>query len=183
MARAGGDFTARAARGTALNCRIAKEEFVKSLIILGALVGLAGCGGVPADPAVEPRADTIADMDAGTIAEVAEVVPDPADTLTGPQRNARRNATEFLSMTGFSREGLIEQLSSEYGSGYAVADATAAVDSLDVDWNEQAVRSAQSFLEMTGFSCNGLIEQLSADAGSKFTRAQAEYGAAQAGAC
>jgi hypothetical protein len=36
---------------------------------------------------------------------------------------------------------------------------------------------------MTGFSCSGLIEQLSSDAGSKYTKAEARYGAKQAGAC
>ncbi|HBG99697.1 MAG: Ltp family lipoprotein [Rhodobacteraceae bacterium] len=86
-------------------------------------------------------------------------------------------------MTGFSRDGLIDQLSSPYGDGYDRDDATVAVDSLSVDWNEQAVRSARQYLEMSGFSCRGLIEQLSSDFGEKFTRSQATYGARQAGAC
>lgn len=86
-------------------------------------------------------------------------------------------------MTGFSRDGLIEQLSSDAGEGYSVLDATVAVDSLDVDWNENAVRSAKQYLDMTGFSCKGLIEQLSSSAGEKYTVEQATYGAHQAGAC
>jgi hypothetical protein len=86
-------------------------------------------------------------------------------------------------MSGFSRAGLIQQLSSSAGSGYAVEDATVAVDSLSVDWNEQAVRSAKEYLEMSGFSCKGLINQLSSSAGSHYTVAQATYGAKQAGAC
>jgi hypothetical protein len=107
----------------------------------------------------------------------------PSIGLFGPQANAARNAQQYLDMTGFSRRGLIEQLSSDAGNGYSVADATAAVDSLTVDWNEQAARSAKQYLDMTGFSCSGLIEQLSSDAGSKYTRAQARYGAEKAGAC
>ncbi|WP_080459131.1 Ltp family lipoprotein [Roseovarius sp. A-2] len=106
-----------------------------------------------------------------------------AQSLTGPQKNAVRSANSYLSMTGFSRDGLIAQLSSPYGDGYSVADATAAVNSLSVDWNEQAARSAQQYLSMMGFSCNGLIEQLSSDAGDKYTNSQASYGARQAGAC
>ena len=106
-----------------------------------------------------------------------------AQSLTGPQRNAVRSANSYLSMQGFSRDGLIAQLSSPYGDGYSVADATAAVNSLSVDWNEQAARSAQQYLSMMGFSCNGLIEQLSSDAGEKYTNSQASYGARQAGAC
>ncbi|WP_269516107.1 Ltp family lipoprotein [Brevundimonas subvibrioides] len=108
---------------------------------------------------------------------------DEASTLTGPQRNAVRSARQYLSMTGFSRDGLIAQLSSEYGDGYDVADATVAVDSLDVDWNANAARSAEQYLNMTGFSCRGLVEQLSSSSGDKYTEAQAQYGAQAAGAC
>jgi hypothetical protein len=103
--------------------------------------------------------------------------------LTGPQKNAVRSAKSYLSFAGFSRDGLIDQLSSPYGDGYTLADATVAVDSLSVDWNAEAAKSAAQYLEMSGFSCKGLIEQLSSEYGSKFTREQARYGAEQAGAC
>jgi hypothetical protein len=103
--------------------------------------------------------------------------------LTPAQANAVRSAEQYLSMTGFSRDGLIQQLSSSAGDGYSVADATAAVDSLTVDWNENAAKSARQYLNMSGFSCQGLIEQLSSRAGDKYTVAQATYGAREAGAC
>ena len=109
--------------------------------------------------------------------------PEARTRLTASQKNAARSAKQYLKMTGFSREGLIEQLSSSAGDGYDVADATAAVDSLEVDWNENAVRSAKQYLKMTGFSCQGLIEQLSSSAGDKYTESQATFGARQAGAC
>jgi hypothetical protein len=86
-------------------------------------------------------------------------------------------------MSGFSREGLIQQLSSDAGDGYPVDDATFAVDSLGVDWSMEAVRSAKQYLQMQGFSCSGLIEQLSSSAGDKYTESEATYGAQQAGAC
>lgn len=109
--------------------------------------------------------------------------PTWGDDLTGPQKNAVRSAEQYLSFQGFSRSGLINQLSSDFGDGYSVADATAAVDSLDVDWNEQAVRSAEQYLSSQGFSCKGLIRQLSSDAGEGYSESQASYGARQAGAC
>jgi len=84
---------------------------------------------------------------------------------------------------GFSRDGLIHQLSSDAGDGYSVADATVAVDSLNIDWNKQAVRSAKKYLSIMGFSCKGLIKQLSSSAGGRYTVSQATYGARQAGAC
>lgn len=106
-----------------------------------------------------------------------------AQSLTGPQNNAVRSAKQYLDFSGFSRNGLIQQLSSDAGNGYKVADATVAVDSLNIDWNKQAVRSATQYLSMTGFSCKGLIEQLSSNAGNRYTNSQATYGAQQAGAC
>lgn len=106
-----------------------------------------------------------------------------AQSLTGPQRNAVRSAEAYLSFTPFSRNGLIDQLSSSAGEGFDIADATVAVDSLYVDWDAQAVRSAEQYLEMMGFSCKGLIDQLSSSAGEQYTKSQATYGAQQAGAC
>lgn len=83
-----------------------------------------------------------------------------AQSLTGPQDNAVRSAEQYLSMSGFSRNGLIRQLSSSAGEGYDIADATAAVDSLNVNWKAQAVRSAEQYLSMSGFSRSGLIPSL-----------------------
>lgn len=106
-----------------------------------------------------------------------------SDGLTGPQRNAVRSAKQYLNIQGFSRNGLIQQLSADAGDGYMVSDATKAVDSLNVDWNKEAVRSAKQYLAIQGFSCKGLIEQLSSSAGDGYTQSQATYGAQQAGAC
>ena len=103
--------------------------------------------------------------------------------LTAAQRNAVRSANSYLQMSGFSRQGLIDQLSSEFGDSYSVGDATVAVNSLSTDWNAQAARSAVSYLELSGFSCRGLIDQLSSESGNKYTVEQATYGATQAGIC
>lgn len=126
--------------------------------------------GTPADPGMSAPA-------------VADVVDPKPLGMTTPQANAARSAKQYLQMSGFSRDGLISQLSSDAGDRYAVADATVAVDSLDVDWNEQAARSAAQYLKMSGFSCQGLIDQLSSSAGDKYTVDQATHGAKQAGAC
>lgn len=106
-----------------------------------------------------------------------------AQSLSAPQRNAVRSATQYLSIQGFSRDGLIRQLSSDAGDGYRISDATVAVDSLNVDWNKQAVKSAKQYLKMMGFSCKGLTEQLSSSAGDQYTPSQASHGARAAGAC
>ncbi|MGY6269436.1 Ltp family lipoprotein [Achromobacter denitrificans] len=114
---------------------------------------------------------------------VLGMAPAAAQNLTASQNNAVRSARLYLDMQGFSRDGLIRQLSSDAGDGYELADATVAVDSLDVDWNKQAERSAKQYLSMMGFSCKRLIQQLSSRAGDSYTKDQATHGARAAGAC
>lgn len=142
--------------------------------LIGATLLIASCGAESS----ASGAPTETTSSSEAVAAVEEV-----PGLTRPQRNAVRSARQYLSMTGFSRNGLIQQLSSSYGDGYDVADATVAVDSLDVDWNENAARSAEQYLSMSGFSCSGLVQQLSSSAGDKYTESQARYGAEKAGAC
>jgi len=117
------------------------------------------------------------------LGSVLVAAPTWAQGLTGPQNNAVRSAKQYLDISGFSRNGLIQQLSSDAGDGYKVADATVAVDSLNIDWNKQAAKSAKQYLSISGFSCKGLVEQLSSSAGDGYTKSQAAYGAQQAGAC
>jgi colicin import membrane protein len=107
----------------------------------------------------------------GTSSGAQDSEPD----LTTGQENARRSAEDYLSFSAFSRSGLIDQLKFE---GYSGQDATVAVDSLNVNWNEQAARSAEEYLAMSGFSRSGLIEQLMFEG---YTRQQAEYGVDKAG--
>ena len=121
---------------------------------------LATTGGEPAEP-VRPAAEEPAD---------------PTDGMTAEQANAYRSAQLYLQLTGFSRQGLIDQLSSEYGDKFPVDAATVAVDALGADWVEQATRSAASYLDLAGFSRQGLIDQLSSEYGDKFTVDEATAG-------
>ncbi len=141
---------------------------------------VVGCGNSDAPTAVT-EASMAADAAAAPPPSRSESNVQPE--LTRAQQNAVRSAESYLAMSGFSRDGLINQLSSDAGDGYDAEDAKVAVDSLTVNWNEQARRSAEQYLAMQGFSCKGLVEQLSSDAGDKYTKAQAEHGARAAGAC
>lgn len=105
--------------------------------------------------------------------------------LTLGQQNAIDSALSYLDFSAFSRAGLFEQLTSEYGEGYEPADAEFALAYLEqnalVDWNAEAVESAESYLEFTSFSRQGLYDQLTSEYGSGFTPAQAEHALAAVG--
>ena len=117
------------------------------------------------------------------IAIILDVTPALAESMTTPQKNAVRSAKQLLQLQGFSHAGLIKQLSSEYGNGYKISDATIAVESLNVDWNEMAVKSAKQLLQLQGFSCKGLVNQLSSEYGNQYTVEQSTYAATQEGLC
>ena len=89
--------------------------------------------------------------------------------------NALESAEGYLDYSAFSRLGLIDQLSSDYGEGFAVADATWAVDQTHADWKAQAVKSAKGYLDMSSYSRQGLIDQLSSPYGEQFTVEEATY--------
>ncbi|MCV7089642.1 Ltp family lipoprotein [Mycobacterium interjectum] len=88
------------------------------------------------------------------------------------QQSAVRKAQQYLDMEGFSRLGLINQLVE--AEHFSTDDATYAVDSLNVDWNQQAAKKAKQYLDMEGFSHDALINQLVE--AEKFTPSQAAYG-------
>ena len=79
----------------------------------------------------------------------------PKPHLTAAQANAVGAAQDYLGFKGFSRAGLIDQLSSKAGDGYKLKDATFAVDHIKVDWNKEAVKSAKDYLDFTHFSRSG----------------------------
>ncbi len=100
-----------------------------------------------------------------------------------PEQNAINSAKQYLQTQAFSKQGLIDQLDSSFGDKFPAGVATAAVNSLNVNWDAEAVQAAKQYLQTESFSCQGLIQQLSSSFGSKFTPAQAQYGAQKVGLC
>lgn len=97
----------------------------------------------------------------------------PKLEYTLEQENTLGTARSYLDLTGFSRQGLIDQLSSEYGSGFPLDVATWAADTVGADWNAEAVESAQSYLDLRSFSRQGLYEQITSQYGGQFTPEEA----------
>jgi Host cell surface-exposed lipoprotein len=97
--------------------------------------------------------------------------------MTGSQQQAVDAAQGYLSDgQGFSKQGLLSQLTSSFGDGFSKSDAEFAVRYLNPNWDAQAVDSAEGYLSGGhGFSEQGLLQQLTSSAGEGFTEPQAEY--------
>ena len=131
----------------------------------------AGADNSAPSPNVQTASPTSGPTSALTTEAPAQSPTKTEPSITIAQENAIEKAQDYLSYTAFSRTGLIDQLKFE---GFSTADATFAVDYLDVDWNEQAAKKAQDYLDFSSFSRSGLIDQLIFEG---FTREQATYGA------
>jgi len=137
-----------------------------------------GTAGATASPSVTTQAASTSTLAAATTVATPSTTRAPTTTasrFTRSEENAIRKAEQYLDFSAFSRSGLIDQLEFE---GFTNAEATLAVDYLDVDWNEQAWLKAEEYLDYSAFSRSGLIDQLEFEG---FTRAQATYGVDKAG--
>ncbi len=93
---------------------------------------------------------------------------------TGTKQTAAECALDYLDALYFSREELIAQLVYE---GYTDDESVAAVDSLTVDWFDQAAGAAMDYLEFDSYTELDLA-QILLNAG--FSPEEAKYGAASA---
>jgi hypothetical protein len=93
-----------------------------------------------------------------------------AGAATFAEKQAIGSAKQYLSVSAFSRLGLIQQLSSKAGSGYPHKVAVYAVDSLHENWYAQAVKDAKQYLKVSHFSCSGMVQQLSSSYGAPSSR-------------
>lgn len=135
------------------------------IIVMAILVSISGSTN-------DVQTDTSNSTDSGVVEETqAPVVP--AETVS--EVNAKRKAESYLSVMGFSKTGLIDQLKFD---GFSTADATYGVEHIVVNWDEQAAKKAKSYMDVMAFSANGLIGQLIFDG---FTEKQAAYGAYMVG--
>ena len=165
------------------------RTIVPAGLILAGLIGAgAACSSSSSSaPAVHPSSSSSAPKIACAGLLTAPTKPSApakpaAPAITVAQQQAVDAAKSYLDLgSGFSRAGLIDQLTSSAGSGFSVADATFAVNYLHPDFDAQAVLAAKSYMQLGGFSRASLIEQLTSSAGSSFTLAQATYAANSVG--
>ena len=160
-----------------------KDSMVKKILLGGitvvAVLGLMGaCSSADNDTATtETQVSTQVESPASET-PVQQVAEQPVAEEAGVSReyqNALKKAESYLKFTAFSKQGLYDQLTSEYGSGFPADAAQYAIDNIDVDWNEQAVKKAESYLDFTSFSEQGLYDQLTSEYGSQFTPEQAQH--------
>ena len=166
---------------------IVRHKVLSGLIAVGAIAIIAvaaSSSNKPSTPAADSTtaASTPASPAAAPSSAAASSAPStPAaptsPSMTAAQQQAVDAAEGYLSDgQGFSKRGLLGQLTSSAGDGFSNSDAEFAINHLNPNWDQQAVDAANGYLsEGQGFSEQGLLQQLTSSAGDGFTEAQAEY--------
>ena len=90
-------------------------------------------------------------------------------------RNALIKAEQYSLLMHMSKQGLYEQLTSEYGENFTEEAAQYAIDHVDADWNANALQKAKEYSDSMHMSKQGLFEQLTSEYGEQFTDEEAQY--------
>jgi hypothetical protein len=90
-------------------------------------------------------------------------------------QNALNKAKSYSDMMHMSKQGIYDQLTSEYGEKFPAEAAQYAVDHLQADYNANALAKAKSYQEMMSMSSAAIYDQLVSSAGEKFTPEEAQY--------
>lgn len=88
---------------------------------------------------------------------------------------ALNKAKSYSSLMNMSKQGIYDQLTSEYGEKFSHEAAQYAVDNIDVDWNVNALKKAKSYQDVMSMSSSAIYDQLTSEYGEKFTPEQAQY--------
>ena len=131
------------------------------------------------EPTEEPKEETqepVTQEEEAVEEEVPEAaIPEEDEVVPFEYEQALKSAQNYINTLHFSRQGLKQQLTSEYGSGFSEEAAEYALEHVDVDYKEEAVEAAESYLDAMSFSREGLKQQLTSEYGSGFTEEEAEY--------
>ena len=90
-------------------------------------------------------------------------------------KSALRKAKVYSDTMSMSKEGLYDQLTSEYGEKFSAEAAQYAVDNLNANWKENALKKAKVYQETMAMSPSAIYDQLVSEYGEKFTAEEAKY--------
>lgn len=105
-----------------------------------------------------------------TNVDVTGVTPVPIE-----YQNALVKANQYSDMMHMSKQGIYDQLVSEYGEQFSPEAAQWAIDHMTADWNANALQKAKDYQDMMAMSPAAIYDQLTSEYGEKFTPEEAQY--------
>lgn len=110
--------------------------------------------------------------------QAQEPEPEPEPDVPAEYRSALKKAESYSEMMHMSKQGIYDQLTSEYGEQFSPEAAQYAVDNLQADYNANALAKAQSYQDDMNMSPEAIRDQLTSEYGEQFTQEEADYAVA-----
>lgn len=101
----------------------------------------------------------------------------PASTPSVPReyKSALAKAKSYSDIMHMSKQGIYDQLTSEYGENFPADAAQYAIDNLNADYNKNALEKAKDYQKNLNMSTASIREQLISEYGEQFTEEEADY--------
>lgn len=90
-------------------------------------------------------------------------------------QNALKQAENYSKLMHMSKQGIYDQLTSEYGGQFEADAAQYAIDNVNADWKENALEQAKSYQDNMSMSKSAIYNQLTSEYGGQFTAEEAQY--------
>lgn len=148
------------------------------LILLGVISGAVYGGNAPSTSSPSATDQVAAPSQEPVVTESSPKTPAQESAKTqvpAEYKSALTKATSYSKMMHMSKQGIYDQLTSEYGEKFSLEAAQYAIDNLQADWNANALAKAKSYQTTMSMSPAAIYDQLISEHGEKFTAAEAQY--------
>jgi hypothetical protein len=142
------------------------------VVVIGIIASAAGSG----KSSTTPSNNTTTDNTAKSNTEQKQEPAKPA--VSAEFTSALKQATTYANTMHLSKQGVYDQLVSEYGGKFTAEAAQYAIDNVKADWNANALAQAKTYQNDMHLSPAAVRDQLVSAYGAKFTEAEADYAVA-----
>lgn len=156
-----------------------KSKFGKwlkfALYIVCGLLFLSAVSAIGTQTSTSPSGQSKTQTDAGISQSIPEDSSEKKPDVPTEYKSALRQAETYSSTLHLSKQGVYDQLVSEYGGKFEADAAKYAIDNVNADWNANALAQAKSYQNTMHLSKAAIRDQLVSEYGGKFTASEADY--------
>lgn len=167
------------------NCRKKQSGKLKWIIVAVILIGIISstAGGGDSTEATQ-KSDSTKTEDSNTSNENtsddtkqidAEESENKEPDIPMEFKSALIQAESYSDIMHMSKQGIYDQLVSEYGGQFSEEAAQYAIDNLQADYKANALEQAKQYQETMAMSPEAIRDQLTSEYGGQFTQEEADY--------
>lgn len=163
--------------------KVVQESVTIHRLTVAELQALKDAEAAKQKAAQEAAAKSKAEADSAAAAKAAadkaaadkKAAEEAAKNVPAEYKSALSQATSYANTMHMSKQGVYDQLVSEYGGKFTAPAAQYAIDNVKADWNANALAKAKDYQNTMHLSPAAIHDQLTSAYGEKFTQAEADY--------